>query len=833
MWLNYARMRIRAISPAIIGCLGVLLLPGCGDRNPGLREHTGDIEATRVVFDLVERAGSAEVVRGAAFIDVGAASSEGLLTAGWSDSEIDPGSGASFAWAVADRAVLETSVLEADIQRLEMRCRPFHWDGSPKQRLSVAVNGREIGGTVLEPGFHDYSLPLPDGAVGAGLNRVEIRFSWTAVPADHLPGNTDQRTLAAAFDWVSFGPPETGDGISVAPTEPEAQGGAVVIPPGTALRYRLAVPEDAVLDFGLVAASPAAPDSRGRVWVARPGEPATASVVFDPRVVAGDRVRFEIAAGAGNVVELGLATIGDGPDGSALAFLSPRIHGSGDAVEDFASVLLIVVDTLRADHLGVYGAEVETPNIDALAEDGVRFSDARSHIPITGPSHASLFTSLLPMEHGVLNNAQEMRASFPTVAEALRLSGRQTAAVISLGVLQGEFGFDRGFDVYGDVFPRDWLKDAAEVTDEALGIAEGTLGEPFFLWVHYSDPHEPYAPSDADYPRFELRLDGEVLGEINAGGRGFRFDLEVPAGDNVLEFVPLDEREEGRVYRVDNLLLDDESIGVEAIEGWHVIPRRMGRTTFESEFPASVRLTNPAGAAVRTGMLVSCKKLLSKPEIREAYAGETEFVDLQVGRLLDGLEERGLMENTLVIFASDHGEGLGNHNHVGHISQLYDSLLRVPLIFVWRGNLPEGLVVDEAVSLVDIFPTLADLLELDSPTISSGASLVPLLREGAMPSRPVIAATYRPESFSDKRAIVLDGYKYIHSWKDEQEKEELYDVVNDPGELDDLANARPEVLEKLRAELGRRLAAMNENAPVDVALSDEDRAHLRALGYIH
>ena len=833
MWLNYARMRSRAVFPAIIGCLGVLLLPGCGDRSPGLRRHTGDIETTRVVFDLVERVRSAEIVRGEAFIDVGAASSSGSLRKGWSDSEIDPGSGASFAWAIADRAVLETTVLDPEIRHLEMRCRPFQWESSPKQRLSVAVNGREIGDTVLEPEFRDYSFPLPDGVVGAGLNRVEFRFSWTAVPADHLPGNTDQRTLAAAFDWVSFGPLESGERAALAPIEPAAEGESLVIPTGTALRYRLAVPEDAVLDFGLVAGSPAAPNGRGRVWVARPGEPASASVTFDPAAIAGDRVRFEIVAGAGDVVELGLATIGDGPDGSALAFLSPRILGSGDAVEDFASVLLIVVDTLRADYLGVYGAEVKTPNIDALAEHGVRFSDARSHIPITGPSHASLFTSLLPMEHGVLNNAQELRATFPTVAEALRTSGRQTAAVISLGVLQGEFGFDRGFDVYGDVFPRDWLKDAAEVTDEALGIADGTLSEPYFLWVHYSDPHEPYAPSDADYPRFELRLDGKVLGQIDAGGRGFRLDLEVPAGDSVLEFVPLDEREEGRVYRVDNLLLDDESIGVEAIEGWHVIPRRMGRTTFESEFPASVRLTNPAGVAVRTGMLVSCKKLLGKPEIREAYAGETEFVDLQVGRLLAGLEERGLMENTLVIFVSDHGEGLGNHDHVGHISQVYDSLLDVPLIMTWPGRLPAGKVIDAPVGLVDLFPTVADLLGLESPPVASGVSLVPLIRDEVVAERAVIAATYRPESFSDKRAIVLDGFKYIHAWKDDNEWEELYDVTTDPGELEDLSQARPEILDKLRTELARRLAAMNENAPVEVALSDEDRAHLRALGYIH
>jgi iduronate 2-sulfatase len=232
-------------------------------------------------------------------------------------------------------------------------------------------------------------------------------------------------------------------------------------------------------------------------------------------------------------------------------------------------------------------------------------------------------------------------------------------------------------------------------------------------------------------------------------------------------------------------------------------------------------------------MLVSCKKLLSKPEIRDAYAGETEFVDLQVGRLLAGLEAQGLMDNTLVIFASDHGEGLGDHDHVGHISQVYDSLLQVPLILTWPGQLPVGKVIDAPVGLVDVFPTVADLLRLETPPVASGVSLVPLIRDGTVAERTFIAATYRPEAFTDKRAIILDGFKYIHSWKDDNEWEELYEVTADPGELEDLAQARPEMLGKLRAALARRLAAMSENASIDVELSEEDRAHLRALGYIH
>jgi len=824
-------MRNIALCLCLIGCAAVLVMSGCGGDSLGLVEHTGDLSATRVVYDLAARAGSAELIRAAPFIDVGSARSASALVSGWSGGEVDSESGEDFAWVISDRAVLETTLLNPDHPSLDLRCRSFGWDGAPEQRLRVSVNGREIGDAVLDSGFRDYSFALPAGTIGPGLNRVELGFSWTAAPADRLADNTDQRTLAAAFQWLSFGPRAEQLSAVAVRQDPVAADTELQIPTAAGLRYRLPVPKDAVVDVGVTRTSNA-PGLRGLIWVSRPGESAATAVPVVPDEVAGDRIRFEIGSAAGEVIELGFATTGEGPDNAALIFHSPRILGSGDG-EKIANVVLIVVDTLRADFLGAYGAEIDTPFIDGLAERGVRFSRARSHIPITGPSHASLFTSLLPMEHGVRNNAQRLGEDVPTLAEALRSSGRQTAAVISLGVLQHQFGFDRGFEIYGDEFPRDWLKDAAEVTDEALGIADASLSEPYFLWVHYSDPHEPYAPSDGDYPRYELRLNGRSIGEIGAGGRGFRFDLDLPAGDSVLEFVPLDEREPGRIYRVDNLLIDEESIAVEAVEGWHVIPRRMGRTTYESEFPASVRLSNSGGAPVKTGMLVSCKKLLSKPEIRDAYAGETEFVDLQIGSLLAGLEQRGLMDDTLVIFASDHGEGLGNHNHVGHISQLYDSLLHVPLIFAWKGHLPEGLVVDDAVSLVDIFPTLADLLGLDSPATTTGASLAPLLRGASMPSRPIIAVTYRPESFSEKMALIDGGFKYIRSWKDDRDWEELYDVVNDPGELADLAQSHSGDLERLRSEIQRRLAELSESSSVEAELSEEDKAQLRALGYLH
>jgi len=807
--------------------------PGFEEFNdpPGFEDFAGDVEESQVLVDMVQRAAGAEVIRQVSVVEVGSPGSSARLISGWDRPE-PLGDSEWMVWAVSETASVEFVLLDASFDRLDIRGRAFSWKGGPDQGVAVVINGHEVGRTNLKSSMSNHSVRVPPGVLGPGINRVDLVFDWTAKPSDHLPRNTDQRNLAAAIQRLALAPEPSHPGNETVTAAPTVGDDGLEITSGAGLRYRFSSPEDGFLEFEVLP-SAGTPESRLRVWMARPGHPAALVTDIEPMSQPGRSRRLAIGGPPGEPIEIGIAAVGDSGGENPLVVTKAIVAGDQGTGGTYANILLIEIDTLRADHLGCYGGDISTPVVDAIAARGVRFARARSHIPITGPSHASLFTSLLPMEHGVLNNAQALRKEFPTLAEASRSSGRHTSAVISLGVLQRQFGFDRGFDRYGDGFPRDWLKDAAEVTDEVLALTDTGFSEPYLLWAHYADPHEPYAPSDDSYPRFDLRLDGESIGTIDAGGRGFRFDVDLAVGESVLEFVPIDRGEPGRVYRVDNLLLDDPAVEVEAIEGWNVIPRRMSRTTYESKMPASVRLTNPGPGVVQTGMLVSCKKLLSKPEIREAYAGEVEFVDRQIGRLMAGLEERGLLRDTLVVFFSDHGEGLGNHNHVGHISQLYDSLIHVPLIFSWPERLPEGVVIDAPVSLIDVFPTIAELMALDGPGRPSGASLVSLMRGESPPARPVIAATYRPESFSDKRAIVADGFKYIHSWRDDQEKEELYDVVNDPGELTNLAESRPEVLERLRNDLARRLAEMAQTAPVEVELSEEDKAQLRALGYLH
>ena len=224
----------------------------------------------------------------------------------------------------------------------------------------------------------------------------------------------------------------------------------------------------------------------------------------------------------------------EGPSATVGAFTKGR-----------PSVLLITLDTTRADHLEPYGAnDVETPALSALAERGIVFEHAVATTPITGPSHASLLTGLYPRRHGVRNNlTHHLPESVPTLAELLSAAGYRTAAFVSAVVLEGRYGFDQGFEVYDDDLratsairqTRRITERSAEVTAQrALAWLDG-LGddEPYFLWVHFYDPHLPYSPPSPWAQRFRERpYDGEIAFMDSQIGRVLQHPRA--AGDDVM-----------------------------------------------------------------------------------------------------------------------------------------------------------------------------------------------------------------------------------------------------------------------------------------------------------
>jgi arylsulfatase A-like enzyme/Flp pilus assembly protein TadD len=190
-----------------------------------------------------------------------------------------------------------------------------------------------------------------------------------------------------------------------------------------------------------------------------------------------------------------------------------------------SNVLFITIDTLRADRLGSYGhAAAVTPTLDGLAARGVRFATAVAHVPLTGPSHASMLTGLTPIGHGVRDNGgYVVPADVKTAAEEFRRAGYRTAAFVSGFPLDRRFGFNRGFDAFDDHLPRGsdprrtpYVERFADATTDAVlrwlgAAAPSPAGSPFFLWVHYYDPHAPYEPPGELATRFGASpYDGEV-----------------------------------------------------------------------------------------------------------------------------------------------------------------------------------------------------------------------------------------------------------------------------------------------------------------------------------
>lgn len=427
-----------------------------------------------------------------------------------------------------------------------------------------------------------------------------------------------------------------------------------------------------------------------------------------------------------------------------------------------ANVVVISVDTLRRDHLAPYGAPFETAAASRLAREGVLFEHAVSQVPLTLPSHASLFTGLYPPHHAVRDNGGfVLGPEVTTLAERFRKQGYETAAFVSSYIVHSRWGLAQGHESYDDSFDYSGLESrnladverpAAPVVDRAVDWLRAPRrgARPFYLWVHLYDPHEPYAPPD-EY-------------------------------------------------------------------------RRRAPT---------------------------------------AYAGEVMYADAQVGRLLDSLDVLGLRRNTLIAYLSDHGESLGDHGESTHGIFLYGATLDVPLILAPpidpRHASPTlaltGRRVHGLARLVDVTPTLLDLVGLPVPAGLDGASLLPMLaHEGAVaaastpvasPTDPSGAAfgepdalagpvsyaeTYYPRfhySWSELVAVETDRWKMVRA-----PRPELYDLRADPKELRDVSSQYPHVAATLAAHLEAMNLLKAGNEPTPGKIDREALERLQALGYV-
>ena len=360
------------------------------------------------------------------------------------------------------------------------------------------------------------------------------------------------------------------------------------------------------------------------------------------------------------------------------------------------NLLLITIDTLRADHLGSYGnRKVRTPNLDAIAAASLFFENAVCQAPLTLPSHTSLMTGRYPIHHGTHDNAGTVSQREVTLAEILRKNGYHTYAFVGGFPLDHRFGLNQGFEIYDDLFPRQKnqsLDFRSERSADVVisSVLKAKITPPFFVWVHFYDPHTPY---------------------LNGG-----------------------------------------------------------------------------------------------------YEGEIEFVDKQIGILLQKFSSI----QPVIAVAGDHGESLGEHGEMTHRIFVYDSTMHVPFFIQVPGSPPQK--IKPQTKLVDFLPTILRILKLSPPSGLDG-SLLPEKAGG-----DAFMESLFPQlqlGWSPLTAIRTDEWKYIQA-----PKAELYHLPTDPKETRNIADKKPEIVNSLRKKIPALTPHKQEK------ISPELEEQLAALGYV-
>ncbi len=396
------------------------------------------------------------------------------------------------------------------------------------------------------------------------------------------------------------------------------------------------------------------------------------------------------------------------------------------AQPDRPPVILITIDTLRADHLPMWGAKnVRTPHLQALSERSVLFEQAISPVPLTLPAHASLMTGSYPHYHQIRDNsASRLSGKLPSLATVLKQRGYATGAFVASAVLDRRYGLERGFDHYGDQFSvaarfsgKVAERPARPVIDEAIQWMKPRRGEAFFAWIHLYDPHAPYS----------------APGEFADRG----------------------------------------------------------------------------------------------------YSGEIEYADQQLGRLFDFLKGNGWDRDALITVLSDHGEDLGEHQEPTHGFYIYDTVLHIPWLLKLPGDEYAGTRVSQQVRIIDVLPTLLQILRIPlagQPSLQGRGLLSEIAGKGDREAEAYAESLYARTHFgwSSLFALRSGGYKFI-----EAPRPELYNLKADPGERQNIFSTNQSLANQMRQRLREIRSRYRSQDPAQqVEIDPAQRERLASLGYL-
>ncbi|MGB5176742.1 MAG: sulfatase, partial [Thermoanaerobaculia bacterium] len=436
-------------------------------------------------------------------IDFGSARGRRHLVSGWSIDEWDRPRKTNFVWGIGTESVLEVDLLSPRDLVLKARCRP-----APRvedQRVDVILNGRHLGGFGLRNRLTVYPIRIDEDWLRHGVNELEFRYS-DHEPASQEPGE-DPRPLAVAWYELLLETEVPADPVEPMVLEEDM---ALSMPVGTRVDYFLRLAPDSVLEVRGVEVV-GAKTGHVEVTLREDGEDSAQLVGTLERTSRPQRLA--LGGERSKVVRLTLEAplLGDGSsNGSSVVLRAPTVrspqNGSvGDPVElvapeadaDFRrpNILLYVIDTLRADHLGIYGyPRPVSPQIDAFAAEATVFDDAVAQSSWTRASMASIFTSLWPLQHATNRRGDVLAPEAVTLAELLREAGYETVAFAKNQNVFPTFGFSQGFDNFNAIWAKGKSHKINERVEKWLKTYNGD--RPFFLYLHAVDPHVPYGPPE-------------------------------------------------------------------------------------------------------------------------------------------------------------------------------------------------------------------------------------------------------------------------------------------------------------------------------------------------
>jgi arylsulfatase A-like enzyme len=465
-------------------------------------------------------------------------------------------------------------------------------------------------------------------------------------------------------------------------------------------------------------------------------------------------------------------------------------------------IFLFTLDTMRADYID-YSLENNTltPNFARLAAEGFYFENAFALAPVTLPSHAAMFYSLPPHRLKIYNNGQVQKISRPSVTQLLKGKDYATGAVVSLGVLEADFGLDKGFDRYIDDFkPFLWTKPAEEVNRDAMDMIDKIEKEKkgadkkSFFWIHYSDPHEPYFPPSNDGD-FTISLNGNILYTCRSTEQpAVKTELQLEPGKNTLVLdtgIPA-VFGDFKDCTVDYIKYREFSIQAPQQDQVELIPPSHWTSKKEKQYMnyysdktrSQLTIVNKSKEALTVQLAFHYSLHVSKAAGKQFYKEEVRYMDRCFGQLIAFLKERGIYERSAFIVMGDHGEGLGEYRgHFGHIHYLNNVFSRVPLIVTGAGVKQRGKRL-EPVSNLHIAPTLLHLAGIKKPQYMLGESLL----GKNLTTKKILLETYSPEAYFDAFSLIDFPWQIIFYPGRKEEKLEFYNLKNDPAGTVNLNN---------------------------------------------